>query len=199
MISGLLPVALGGGLVLHASCVGDAEEAYAVVDAERARLREWLPWVDTTTSVEVEREFLATVVEPANDAGTGLHVTIRDRGGFAGFAGLRLFGPRRAAEVGYWLAEAAVGRGLMVRSVAWLVDLALGPLEMHRVEILAAVGNRRSRAIPERLGFHLEGIRREGEELARGFVDLAMYAVLASEWPGSDLALRHAADMRENA
>jgi ribosomal-protein-serine acetyltransferase len=176
-----LPLDLGDGLVLHATTTADAAEAYAVVEAERERLREWLPWVDGTIDVEVERDFLRTV-EQADVAGLGLHATIRQDGQFCGFVGLRMNAMHQSAEVGYWLSEHAVGRGMMTRSVAALADLAFNQLGIHRFELLAATENQRSRAIAERLGMTLEGIRREAEELPRGFVDLAMYAVLATDW-----------------
>jgi ribosomal-protein-serine acetyltransferase len=180
----VLPIDLGGGLSLAPTTELDAAEAFAVVDCERDRLREFLPWVDATVSVDVEREFLRSV-ELVNAAGTGLHATIRFDGRFAGLIGLRLSALHRSAEVGYWLSESYVGRGLMTRSVAAMIDVAVGDLEMHRVELLAATDNPRSRAIAERLGLSFEGIRREAEELARGFVDLAMYSVLAQDWEGA--------------
>jgi ribosomal-protein-serine acetyltransferase len=176
-----LPLDLGDGLVLHATTTADAEEAYEVVEAERERLREWLPWVDGTIDVEVERDFLRTV-EQADAAGSGLHATIRLDGQFCGFVGLRLNPMHQSAEVGYWLSERAVGSGVMTRSVAAMADLAFSQLGMHRFELLAATGNQRSRAIAERLGMTMEGIRREAEELPQGFVDLAMYAILATDW-----------------
>jgi ribosomal-protein-serine acetyltransferase len=180
----VLPLELGDGLVLHATTPLDADEAFAVIDAERERLREWLPWVDVTVDVEVEREFLRTI-EVANAASTGLHTTIRVAGEFRGFVGLRLDALHRSAEVGYWLSERAVGRGVMTRCVAALADVVFGDLGMHRVELLAATDNVRSRAIAERLGMTFEGIRREAEELPRGWVDLAMYSVLAQDWAGA--------------
>jgi ribosomal-protein-serine acetyltransferase len=185
----LLPADLGDGVTLHATTIEDAAEAYAAVDAGRDRLGEWLPWVKDTTSIEIEIEFLEQLVVPANLDGTGLHTTIRVDGEFGGFAGLRIFAARQAAEVGYWLADRAVGRGVMRRSVAHLIDLSFGPLDLHRFELLAALGNRRSRAVAEHLGMSQEGIRREGEELGSGYVDLAMYALLRTEWPGSAAAL----------
>lgn len=193
----LLPAELGDGITLHATTLADAEEAYAAIDADRERLGEWLPWVEVTTSVDVELEFLTQVLVPANTDGTGLHTTIRIDGEFAGLAGLRIFAPRRATEVGYWLAGSALGRGVMLRAVAHLVDLSFGPLDQHRFELLAATGNARSRAVAERLGMVFEGVRREGEELATGYVDLAMYALLPAEWPGATAALARAAEMRK--
>jgi ribosomal-protein-serine acetyltransferase len=187
----VLPIDLGDRLSLVESAVADAAEAYDVVVGERARLREWLPWVDSTTSVEVEREFLRGV-EEINRVGVGVHATIRQDGRFAGFVGLRIDLLRHGAEIGYWLAAEFEGRGIMTRAVAAMVDAGLGPLGLHRIELLAATDNLRSRAIAERLGMAFEGVRREAEELASGFVDLAMYAILARDWPGSQVALNGA-------
>jgi ribosomal-protein-serine acetyltransferase len=184
----LFPLDLGDGLELTASTARDADEAFAVVDAERERMREWLPWVDGTIDVSVEREFLRGI-EAVNAAGAGMHATLRLDGTFCGVVGLRLDLLHRSAEIGYWLSERYVGRGLMIRSVAAMFDAGVGPLGMHRLELLAAMGNARSRRIAERLGMSFEGVRREAEELASGFVDLAMYAVLAQDWPGAATAL----------
>jgi ribosomal-protein-serine acetyltransferase len=186
------PLDLGDGLMLRLTTVADAEAAYRVVDAERERLREWLPWVDATTGLDVEREFLEGI-EHVNAIGTGLNATIREHDEFCGFVGLRIDVMHRSAEIGYWLSERSSGRGVMIRSVAAMVDVAFQRLDLHRLELLAATENHRSRAIAERLGMAFEGIQREAEQLATGYVDLAMYAVLAHEWPGAHVALERAA------
>jgi ribosomal-protein-serine acetyltransferase len=77
----------------------------------------------------------------------------------------------------------------MTRTVAAFIDIALRDRRLHRVELMAAIENQRSRAVAERLGMRMEGVRREAEQLARGFVDLAVYATLAPEWPGAAAAV----------
>ena len=180
----LLPLDLGDGVLLRATTVADAPAAFAIIDAERIRLGQWLPWEAQTDHVDVEREFLHSV-EASNAGGTGVHATIVDGEACLGMVGLRLDSAHRSAEVGYWLSAAGEGRGIMTSAVANLVDLAFGPLGLHRFQLLAATDNLRSRAIAERLGLRHEGTMREAELLAQGYVDLELYAVLASEWSGS--------------
>ena len=54
---------------------------------------------------------------------------------------------------------------------------------MHRMELRAAVGNARSRAVAERVGFVLEGVLRGAERVGDRHLDVAVYAALATEWP----------------
>jgi hypothetical protein len=63
-----------------------------------------------------------------------------------------------------------------------LVDHAFGVWKLNRVEIRAGVENKRSRAIPERLGFTQEGVLRQAERVGDRFVDHVMYSILADEW-----------------
>jgi ribosomal-protein-serine acetyltransferase len=48
------------------------------------------------------------------------------------------------------------------------------------------VTNERSRAIPEKLGFTLEGILRENMLLHGKYIDMALYAMLKSEYKKSN-------------
>jgi len=71
----------------------------------------------------------------------------------------------------------------MTRAVRVLTEHALFAWELNRIEIRAAVENSRSRAIPERLGFHPEGTLREAERVGGRYLDLALYAMLATDGP----------------
>jgi RimJ/RimL family protein N-acetyltransferase len=61
------------------------------------------------------------------------------------------------AEVGYWCAAAARGRGVTPRAVAALTRYAFGALDVRRVGWRADVDNAASRRVAEKAGFTIEG------------------------------------------
>jgi ribosomal-protein-serine acetyltransferase len=156
----------------------DAEELYRLVDANRDHLAEWMPWAAGQTLEQTANFIHASLRRHAERNGFEMGLILDERMiGAAGFAGIDWVA--RATSVGYWLALEHQGRGLMTRAVKALVDHAFGELELHRVEIQAAEGNRRSRAIPERLGFQEEGTLREAERVGGRYLDLVVYGLLA--------------------
>lgn len=159
----------------------DAAPLFALVDRNRAFLREWLPWVDGVREVAGISAFLGFVRERAA-RGESLELAIEHGGELAGVSGFRMLdAENRAAEIGYWLREDFGGRGIMMSCCRALVRHGFESLGLNRISLAAAVENRRSRRVAERLGFQLEGIRREGEWLYDHFVDLAVYSLLRND------------------
>lgn len=85
-------------------------------------------------------------------------------------------------SIGYWLGAEFEGRGIMVRSCRALIDYLFKELKLNRVEIRTAPGNKKSQAIPKKLGFTEEGTIREYEKLYTQFVDHVVYSMLAKDW-----------------
>ena len=86
-------------------------------------------------------------------------------------------------EIGYWLSQYAQGKGIMMQSVEKLIEFAFQEMDMNRIQIKVAVGNRKSRRIPEKLGFQSEGIERDGELLVDGvYTDIIVYSLLKREY-----------------
>ena len=159
----------------------DAEELYAVVDANRAYLARWMPWAQDNT-LEAARDFIRLTRRQLAD-NEGFSLGIIEAGAIVGSIGFHRVDWRdRSTGIGYWLAEHAQGRGTVTLAVTALLDHAFGTWDLNRVEISAGVGNTRSRAIPERLGFVQEGVLRQAERVGDRYVDLAVYAMLASDW-----------------
>lgn len=161
----------------------DAPELFAVTAANRAHLRRWLPWVDAVQTEEHTREFIETAIEQ-REAGRGPVFAIRHRAVLGGVIGFHpIDRVHCVGDIGYWLAAALEGRGLMTACCRFVVRYGFYTLDLNRIQIPAAVENRRSRAIPERLGFTFEGILRGRENLNGVFVDHAMYAMLRRDLP----------------
>jgi ribosomal-protein-serine acetyltransferase len=175
---------LPGGARLRAFEEADADELFALTDRHRAHLEPWLPWVALTTSPDDSLEFIRRTRRQL-DADAGMQLALVDAdSAIAGVAGFHGFDwQNRATTIGYWLAADRQGRGLMTAAVRALVDHAFAERGLHRVEIAAAVDNARSRAIPERLGFREEGVRRGAERHGDRYLDLVVYALLAPDWP----------------
>lgn len=102
------------------------------------------------------------------------------RDGVAGFNSINW--SNNTAYIGYWLGEGYQGNGIMTRVAKALTDYAFTELKLNKVEIRAAVGNKKSRSIPERLGFVNEGCIRKAEWLYDYYVDHVIYGILADEW-----------------
>jgi ribosomal-protein-serine acetyltransferase len=160
----------------------DAEELFTLTDANRTYLRHWLPWLDYCNTPDDTRQNITASLKQAAD-GTGLAVSIWYHGRIVGVTGFNeIRKADRVGQIGYWLACELQGKGIMLSSVRALVDYGFVHLGLNRQSISAAVGNLRSRAIPERLGFRLEGISREAEWVYDHFKDLARYATTHGEW-----------------
>ena len=93
-----------------------AEPLFRVVDQNRAHLRRWLPWVDATRSVDDTLAFIRHTQRQFGE-NDGVQTAILAGGEIAGMIGhVRIDWPHRTAYLGYWLAEAHQGRGIMTRA-----------------------------------------------------------------------------------
>jgi len=141
-----------------------------------------LPTLVAVQTIDQERGWLQERID-GQGAEKPLLIVVDQQ--IVGVIGAEIQEQNSAAEVGYWLAEGQQGRGITTRSCAAMVDELLRAQGMNRVVIRASVDNTRSRAIPERLGFIHEGVERQAVKLPNGYVDMAVYSMLASEWRGA--------------
>ena len=159
----------------------DAVELHALIEANRELLAPWLPWAAGQTFEDTLAFIRRTREQLDGDDGFQLAIVCGDE--IAGVVGYReVDWEQRSTSLGYWLGAQHQGRGTMTEAVRALVDHAISDWGLDRVEIRAAVENRRSRAIPERLGFRLERTLPEAELVAGRQLDSAVYAISAGEW-----------------
>jgi ribosomal-protein-serine acetyltransferase len=152
-------------------------------DASRASLREldhWMYWAADATR-ESTRAFAEETVR-LQDEGMSYQFVIRDDRGVAGAMGVEIHGAeRRIGEVGYWTRSDRTGRGYATEAGGVLVDFAFAELGLYRLELRAGVENRASQRVAENLGFHREGLLRQGCAHGRTGYDCYLYGLLATD------------------
>lgn len=167
---------------LKSVAIEDAQPLFDLVDGNRPHLRPWMSWVDATKSVDGIKIFIRSALDQMAKDGAPV-CTVSHRGVLAGVCGFKPVNiPNKSCELGYWLAASITGRGIMTECVRTLINFAFKELKLNRVELRAATGNHRSRAIAERLGFSFEGTLRDSEWLNDHYADQAVYSVLMREW-----------------
>ncbi|HEY0280404.1 MAG TPA: GNAT family protein [Solirubrobacterales bacterium] len=175
------PLSIGEGAELRLWETSDAAELTDVIAANREHLAAWMPWAEAQGFQDsVEFLDLKRLQVEAND---GFEAAVIVEGRIAGGIGFhRVDWVNRSTALGYWLAADVQGRGLMTAAVSELLDYAFYEWDLHRVIIEVVVGNERSQAIPERLGFRQEAILREAKLVHGSHEDTRLYAMLAPEW-----------------
>ena len=154
------------------------EELYTLIDKNRDHLRRWLLWVDKRRSAEDFEPIIPIwLTNYANN--NGFDAGIRYNGKLVGMVALHYIDwKNKATSIGYFLAEEDQGKGIIPKSVQALIDYLFGVLDLHRIEIQCAINNSKSIAIPERLGFSKEGIKKDGQWLYDHYEDIVTYSLL---------------------
>lgn len=176
------------------------------LDATRVRLR-WLSDrdVDALFALFSDREMMRYWSTPAMSTRTEAEAYLAKI--HAGFAGKSLFqwgierkedariigsctlfhldAANARAEIGYGLASAHWGKGLMSEALTTLFGYAFGGLKLRRLEADVDPRNERSLRILGRLGFRHEGLLRERWNVAGEIQDSVLLGLLAREWKGA--------------
>ena len=92
-----------------------------------------------------------------------------------------------SATLGYWISQAAAGRGVMTRAVALASDYCFVQLGLHRVEICIRPENEKSLRVVAKLGFRFEGLRRRYIHINGEWADHYCFALVREEVPAGVL------------
>lgn len=177
-------------LMLRPIELQDAPAVLELILANEDHLKKWLPWVTRPFTIHTVLSYIE-MSERKRVQQTGYEYVILFKNRVCGIVGLQhVDWQNRKANIGYWLSRDHEGQGIVIRSVETVVRMAFEDLKLNRLEMYCAQENMRSRAIPERLAFRIEGILRENEWLHDHYVDHIVYGQLRSEYanlrkPGS--------------
>ncbi|HLR15135.1 MAG TPA: GNAT family protein [Bacillota bacterium] len=169
-------------LLLRMLKVSEDTKLFTLIDHNRLFLQKWLAWVHEIDSIADCRQFITKSFEAyANQDSLTAGIFYKNElAGIIGFNSIDV--TNKVGTIGYWLGEDFQGKGIMTTAVQEIITHGFRDLHLNRLQLFVAVENSGSRAIPERLHFHEEGIAREHEWLNGKPVDQVLYSLLQSEW-----------------
>jgi ribosomal-protein-serine acetyltransferase len=159
---------------LHAAARESVEEIFA-----------WMEWCHPGYSL-AEAEAWTGSREKLFAEGVEYEFAIVDtEGSFLGGCGLNQINRvQRFANLGYWVRTSQAGRGVAPAAVRLVTGFAFAETDLVRLEIVCAVGNRRSQRAAEKSGAVREGVLHDRLCFHGKPHDAVMYAILRSRWGG---------------
>jgi ribosomal-protein-serine acetyltransferase len=174
-----------GNLTLRPLTQADADDVVrACQDAETMR---WLPLPRPYTRANAEW-FIGSFGPGLRESGAGIVFAVESAGRLAGVIDLKHVNwVAKVAEVGYWVAPWARGRGVASGATRALAEWAIGGHGFERVELFAATGNAASQRAAEKAGFVREGVARNAGYVHDGRVDMVVFSLVPDDLRISDV------------
>jgi RimJ/RimL family protein N-acetyltransferase len=167
-------------LMIRKPLPGDGKAVYQALQASLNDLKLWIPWARIEQSEEeVEGSIRNAHAKFLTREDLRLHIFNKETGEFIGSSGLhRINWDVPKFEIGYWIDSRFSGHGFITEATEAITEFAFNELKARRVEIRCDYKNTKSRAIPEKLGYCLEGIlKNDGISVDRSEIrDTCIYA-----------------------
>ncbi|MYS87893.1 GNAT family N-acetyltransferase [Embleya scabrispora] len=153
----------GPRVAIRRVCRQDYDELTALARESAEMLRRWVGARENT--VEGFESYLGRIQQPTHE---GFVICLRDAGTIVGGVNINniVRGALQSGTLGYTSYASTTGRGYMTEGLGLVVQLAFGPLELHRLEANIQPDNTPSLNLVKRLGF-----RREGYSTAFQYID----------------------------
>ncbi len=152
-------------LIIRMPRPGDGKVVYEAIKASINELKPWMPFAGyEQTEKDVELNIRSAHISFLKREDLRLLVFLKETGEFIASSGLhRINWAIPKFEIGYWIDTRFSGKGYMTEAVQGIVNFAFTELHANRLEIRCDTRNQKSRAIPERIGFVLEGVLRNDD------------------------------------
>ncbi|WP_442600641.1 GNAT family N-acetyltransferase [Paenibacillus sp. KN14-4R] len=160
---------------------GDGRAVYEAIMVSLEELKPWMPFAHQEQTVEqVEIGLREGHLKFLRREDLRMLIFEKDTRQFIGSTGLHK--PNWQVpkfEIGYWMDTRYSGKGYMTEAIQGVCDFGFNVLHARRIDILCDEMNTKSRAVPERLGFTLEGIMRNyGSTMdGQGLRNMCIYAM----------------------
>jgi len=171
-------------LILRAPLqAGEGDIVYKAIKDSFSELKQWLLLFQSIPTVEETEILLRNAhIDFLKRESFRYLIYHKDTNDFIGTASLhRINWKISKCEIGYWINTQYSGKGYMTETVSELINLGFQQFKFRRIEIRCESNNTKSRSIPEKLGFELEGILRNEDLSADGkkLIDTCIYAKIS--------------------
>lgn len=176
-----MPVLETEDLILRKPCMKDAKDIFRYAsDPEVARYVLW----DPHRSISETRMFIRVLRASSRDGRpSSWAVVLRETGSVIGTIGFMWYSAEnRSAELGYSFSREYWNRGYATQALRAVVDEAFRSLPVNRLEAQHDVRNPASGRVMQKCGLRQEGILRSRIVNKDEFVDVALWAILRSDW-----------------
>ncbi len=167
-----------------------AKKMNELINKNRKYLKKWLPWLNDVKKVSDTERFINLQLQRLAK-GEALHETIFYKGEMAGVLGYnQIDSINGIGYIGYWMGEKFNGKGIMTLAVTDLIEIGFTYFSIQKIDIRCAYDNKKSRAIPERIGFKNEGIIRNAQKVNSIFFNHVIYGLLKEEFRQKQISVR---------
>lgn len=175
-------ITAGEGISLHAPKEELAPAIFKLISDHRIYMAEWLPWVAQTNTIADTISFIKDA-QRWNVGGQQFNTIIKYKKEVAGIIGYnKIIKSHQQGEIGYWLGKPFQGKGIITQACDRLIHYGFRHLNLRKVVIKVASQNQKSKKIPKKLGFQLEGVLRKDIKIYDQFLDLEIYGILKEEY-----------------
>jgi len=145
---------------------GDVERLYQAARESITEGSLWMPWCHADYSIEESRAWIESRPE-AWEKGTDYEFAIIDA--------------RDSTFLGYWVRTSRTKQGIATAAVNLLIQFGFNQLKLNRIEITAAVGNKASQRVAEKVRAKREGILRNYMVVRDRVYDMVVFSLIPED------------------
>jgi RimJ/RimL family protein N-acetyltransferase len=161
----------------------DAPLLYDAASESIADIYPWMPWCHPGyTLAESEQWVPICIADREAKRAFDFVVYDQETGKFLGAVALNQIHPfHQFANLGYWVRSRCAEYGIAVTATRMCARFGFEELGLKRIEIVAAMGNRRSQRVAEKAGAMREGILRSRLKIGDVWHDAVMFSLVPDD------------------
>jgi ribosomal-protein-serine acetyltransferase len=157
----------------------DAPLLYEAASESIADIYPWMTWCHPGYTLAESEEWVPICIADY-EAKRAFDFVVVDQatGKFLGAVAINQIHPlHQFANLGYWVRSSCAGYGVAVTATRMCARFGFDELSLKRIEIVAAVGNRRSQRVAEKAGATREGVLRNRLKIGDVWHDAVMFSL----------------------